>query len=106
MPFQAGQSGNPKGRPKGALNKKTRFDAALHSFGEHHIENILNVLYEEGMGGDISASKIFLEYLLPKAEKRYEVLEENKQDLSSLTDEELDTISNILENAEKRKTYG
>ena len=103
MAFQKGVAANPNGRPKGALNKKTRFEQALNSFGEQHVENLLKVLYEEGLGGDIPAIKIFLEYVLPKADKRYDaVVEEEKQDLSSLTDAELQTISDILQNAEKR----
>ena len=57
--FQPGQSGNPSGRPKGSINKQ------LHALREA-VEQVLPVVVERALAGDIEAQKIILERGLPK----------------------------------------
>lgn len=57
-PFQKGKSGNPKGRPIGALNKTNRMvqELILAKAGE-----IIQKVIETALGGDLTAAKICIE---------------------------------------------
>ena len=59
MPFRAGQSGNPAGRPKGSINKQL---AMLRDA----VEKVLPLVVERALNGDTEAQKIILERGLPK----------------------------------------
>lgn len=59
--FAAGQSGNPAGRPKGALGKATRWREAL----EPHGDELFKVAVEHALGGDMAALKLCLERISP-----------------------------------------
>ena len=61
--FKPGQSGNPKGRPKGALNKTTRAAMVLL---ENEAEDLTRKLVELAKGGDITALRLCLERLIPR----------------------------------------
>jgi hypothetical protein len=53
--FKPGQSGNPKGRPKGALNKTTRAAMVLL---ENEAEDLTRAVIERAKSGDITALRL------------------------------------------------
>ena len=59
--FKAGTSGNPAGRPKGALGKATRWRKEL----EPHGEALFRVAVESALNGDMAALKLCLERISP-----------------------------------------
>lgn len=59
--FKAGQSGNPAGRPKGALGKSTRWREALEPFGDA----LFKIAVERALDGDLTALKLCLERISP-----------------------------------------
>lgn len=59
--FAAGQSGNPAGRPKGALGKATRWREALSAHGD----DLFKVAVEHALDGDMQALKLCLERISP-----------------------------------------
>lgn len=63
MTFKAGQSGNPNGRPRGVIDKRSKFRALL----EAHAEAIIGKLVESAKEGDPTALKLCVERLLPRA---------------------------------------
>ncbi len=62
MKYQPGQSGNPKGKPKGALNKKTRWLKRLES----HADELVEQAIELAKLGDTNTLRFCLEELYPK----------------------------------------
>ncbi len=62
MTFQKGHSGNAKGRPKGALNKRTQ---ALRLLIEGEAEALVRKAIEQAKAGDLQALKLCLERILP-----------------------------------------
>ncbi len=65
--WKPGQSGNPRGRPKGALNKTTRAVLALM---EGDAESITRVAIEAAKGGDLTAIRLVLDRIVPHARER------------------------------------
>ena len=59
--FKAGQSGNPAGRPRGALGKATRWREAL----EPHGNELFKVAVDHALDGDMQALKLCLERISP-----------------------------------------
>ena len=66
-PFPKGRSGNPHGRPKGALNKATLATQALLD-GE--AEALTRKVVELAQGGNVVALRLCLERLLPPRKDR------------------------------------
>ena len=62
MRFQPGQSGNPSGRPRGALNRATVLAQELLSA---RVEGIAGKLIELAEGGDMRAIRVCMERLMP-----------------------------------------
>src|SRR5262245_61416559 len=62
MQFQKGQSGNPSGRPRGALNRATVLAQELLSA---RVESIAGKLIELAEGGDMRAIRVCMERLMP-----------------------------------------
>jgi len=65
--FQPGQSGNPKGKPKGVIHKATRAALALL---EGDREAITQVCVDKAKDGDLMAVKLILDKLIPNAKER------------------------------------
>jgi hypothetical protein len=62
MTFQAGQSGNPSGRPKGTRDKRTE----LRGFLEPHAKDLIAKLVELAKAGEPTALRLCIERLLPR----------------------------------------
>ena len=60
--FQKGTSGNPKGRPKGRMNKLT---LALQSLMEGEAEEIAKTVIDLAKSGDLTAAKMVLDRACP-----------------------------------------
>ena len=65
--WKQGQSGNPKGRPKGSKNRVTLVALAAMEEGG---EAIARRMVELAKGGDVSAARLVLERLVPPAKER------------------------------------
>ena len=59
--FTPGKSGNPKGRPRGIVDRR----AALRSLLEPHGAELIKTLIERALDGDTTALKLALDRLLP-----------------------------------------
>ncbi len=66
-PFEKGQSGNPKGKPKGARNKAT---LAAEVLLDGEAEAITRKAIELAKGGDITAIRLCLERIIPPRKER------------------------------------
>jgi hypothetical protein len=62
MVFRPGQSGNPKGRPKGIADKRIE----LRSLLELHAEELVEKLIERAKAGDSMALRLCVERLIPR----------------------------------------
>ena len=65
--FKKGQSGNPKGRPKGLLNKTT---LAAQVLLDGEAEALTRKAIEKAKEGDIAALKLCLERIVPPRKER------------------------------------
>lgn len=65
--------GNPRGKPKGAINRTTRLALALF---EGDIENIADVVIQQAKDGDLTAARLVLDKLVPNAKERMVALPE------------------------------
>ncbi len=60
--FKPGRSGNPKGRPRGALNRTT---LALRAIMADQGQAIIETLIGQALAGDVAAGRAILERLVP-----------------------------------------
>src|SRR5436309_657522 len=65
--FKPGKSGNPRGRPKGALNKTTMLAKELLD-GE--AEQLVRKLIDKAVGGNVYALRLAIERLIPITRER------------------------------------
>lgn len=65
--FRKGQSGNPKGKPKGALNHATR---AVQALLDGEAEGLTRKAVEMALDGDTTAMRLCLERLCPPAREK------------------------------------
>lgn len=63
MTFKPGKSGNPKGRPKGSADKRTRLRGLL----EPHAPAIVEKCIQMALDGDSNAMRLCIERLIPRA---------------------------------------
>lgn len=62
MTFELGKSGNPKGRPKGAISRRVQLANLL----EPHAEKLIDKMIELALKGDSVALRLCIERLVPK----------------------------------------
>jgi hypothetical protein len=60
--YEKGQSGNPKGRPKGSRNRLSR---RLQDTLDADLDQLVGVLRTKALAGDIRALKLIVERILP-----------------------------------------
>lgn len=65
--FQKGQSGNPKGKPKGAKHKASLMAEMLF---ENELASVCNQVIDQAKEGNMQAAKIILDRLLPPKKDR------------------------------------
>lgn len=65
--FQKGQSGNPRGKPKGARNRST---LAAEALLEGSLKEVCRRITEEALTGNMLAAKMVLERFLPVRKDR------------------------------------
>lgn len=65
--FKKGQSGNPKGKPKGARNKST---LAAEALLEGSLDKICKRVEEEALNGNMQAAKMILDRFIPARRNR------------------------------------
>lgn len=78
-----GQSGNPKGRPKGSLNRKSLLAEEFEKEGSA----IARVVIAAAKGGDIQAANIVLQRLAPPLKARSEKVTFTLDSSQSLTEQ-------------------
>ena len=61
--FTKGVSGNPKGRPRGIIDKRQKLRLAL----EERAEELLEIIIERAMKGDTQMQRVLLGRLIPPA---------------------------------------
>jgi hypothetical protein len=93
--FQPGQSGNPNGRPKGALNKYTELSRELLSEkGPMIVQTVIN----KALDGDVACLKMCMDRIVP-AHKAVEIRHENQDMAINIVVESIgQAASNALTN--------
>lgn len=92
MKYQPGQSGNPRGRPRGAISKRTQ----LAKLFEPHAEELIERAVQLAKDGDMNALRLCLERILPKP--RDETIELDIPEVSLTTSEDLLLFANQILN--------
>jgi len=65
--WKKGQSGNPKGRPKGSRNRATLLALAAM---EGELAEVVSVVIQAAKGGDLAAARTVLDKLVPASRER------------------------------------
>jgi hypothetical protein len=65
--FTQGQSGNPQGRPRGAISKRTELGRLL----EPHAEELITKMVELAKQGNMNALRLCIERLIPRLKEEY-----------------------------------
>lgn len=65
--WKKGQSGNPRGRPKGSRNKATLLAVAAM---EGELENVVRVVIDAAKKGDMAAARLVVDKLIPAVKER------------------------------------
>ena len=82
MTFTKGKSGNPQGRRKGVPNRRTELAKML----DPHAEALIAKMIELALEGDVTALRLCMERLIPKASRESTGIEFQK-DPSKLKDD-------------------
>lgn len=94
MPFEKGQSGNAKGRPKGSKNKSvSQLRELIGEFLEDRFENVATDFDKLKPFAKVKLYIDLLQYALPKMQAN-----SNKIGFENMTDEQLDEIIERLKN--------
>jgi hypothetical protein len=67
MTFKKGESGNPKGKPKGARHKTTELAYAMMEGG---LEAVLKQVVERAKSGDMLACRMIIDKIIPTKKDR------------------------------------
>ena len=67
MAFKKGESGNPKGKPKGARHKTTQLSYAIMEGG---LEAILDQVVTKAKAGDMLACRMIIDKIIPTQKDR------------------------------------
>lgn len=65
--FVKGQSGNPKGKPKGARHTATQITYALI---EGNLQEVIETVVDRAKNGDMTACRMILDKILPNSKDR------------------------------------
>ena len=65
--FIKGQSGNPKGKPKGVRHKASQLSYALM---EGNLEQVLETIIDRAKNGDMTACRMIIDKVLPNSKDR------------------------------------
>ena len=65
--WKKGQSGNPRGRPKGSRNKATLLAIAAM---EGELADVVKVVIDAAKGGDMAAARLVVDKLIPTTRER------------------------------------
>lgn len=65
--WKKGQSGNPRGRPKGSRNKATLLAIAAM---EGELTDVVKVVIDAAKGGDMAAARLVVDKLIPTTRER------------------------------------
>ncbi len=65
--WKKGQSGNPRGRPKGSRNKATLLAIAAM---EGELTGVVKVVIDAAKGGDMAAARLVVDKLIPTTRER------------------------------------
>ena len=72
MAFRKGESGNPKGKPKGARHKTTELAYAMMEGG---LEAVLEQVVERAKSGDMLACRMIIDKIIPTKKDRAVAIE-------------------------------
>jgi hypothetical protein len=92
MPWKAGQSGNPKGRPR----KSQKTMAQLRSQISEHLPDVIEVLANAAKDGDVQAARILVERCVPSMRALDQNINVNDS-VRGISDEELLSLMNEFE---------
>ena len=59
--FEKGKSGNPRGRPKGVIDRRNRYRSLIES----RLPDVIDQVITSALGGDMTACKLLLDKLVP-----------------------------------------
>lgn len=93
--FQKGQSGNPKGRPRGSgISQRTRLLNYFLDKSEEEWPVVLEALFSKARGGNMRAISLIFDFNLPKIPSTHVIDDRTSQEGCEKTKEELLAIIN------------